>query len=322
MANDNLDFQNRYVYLKCNIRKIDKINSLKEDFWCNFSVSKYWYLADINTSECKYINNSQLLNNDIINNKCSLKLSEPKTHITNLIKYTRKEIIYDIVLFNNVYYIEKTSNYFAKLKANFDYHNFPKDSQKIEIIIQSNDDNNKIKLLQSKLYHSKISALNTFQHDHEWEIEKPLSYSITTTQNYYSTRNNEYSQLTYYVYIKRKSTNYLWNIIVLNFLISLASFTSYSIDYDNSGDRLNISVMLLLTKVAFKQLQNTITPNITYFTMLDKYIVTGLFFLFLVILQNTISPFFSEQFDNYSFIGLGIFFLVYNLTFSIFWLYK
>ena len=106
----------------------------------------------------------------------------------------------------------------------------------------------------------------------------------------------------------------------------MSSLSSFSIEHTNSSDRLNINIMLLLTKVAFKQIQNNLTPNISYLTLLDKYVFTGLGFLFIVILQNTLSS--SnwyrnyDNFDYYSFIGLGLFFIAYNIMFSLIWLLK
>ena len=178
MNSENIYYSPNNVYFKCNIRKIDKINSVKEDFWCDFSITKYWAPSTI---PMEYINNTTL-----INNKSCQELNEPKIYIKNLIKFSKLNVNYDLITIDSVNYIEKTINYFAKLKANFNFTKFPKDIQNLSIIIQACDDSNSIRLLQSQKYKSLISAINTFQHSHEWRLYHKLTSKEIITNNAYA----------------------------------------------------------------------------------------------------------------------------------------
>ena len=290
----------KQVYIRCNIKKIDKINSVKEEFWCAFSITKCWKDNTIPQNLEKYVNDT-----------------EPKIYISNLIKTNYIYVSYDTFLVGQQQFIEKTENYFSKLKGNFNFHKFPCDIQKLNINIISREPSTKVKLVQSPHHISLLSAHDTFQRKHEWNIYSPLNVIVKETNNSNSTKNLTYSSLDFVFSIKRSLKNYFWNIIFLNFLIALSSFSTYSIEYENSADRLNVSGMLLLTKVAFKQVQNTLTPNISYLTLIDKYIFCGLAFLFIVMIQNSVAIFMSQNFDNYSFFFLVGLFVLYNSVFAI-----
>ena len=316
----NFNKNNRKVYVRCNIKKIDKINSVDEEFWCAFSITKYWPIG--RKMSIDYPNSSELtFNHQIVdehgNLEKSFKTEEPEIYISNLIKTNHKETVYDVVNINDKPFIEKTENYFAKLKGRFNFHRFPRDIQQLNINIIAKDPNNLVTLMKSEHFPSLLSACNTFQKKHEWKIYSQLDIHNTQTNTHSSTKNRVYSSLDFVFSIKRNFRNYFWNIVFLNFLIALISFTTYSIEYTNSADRLNVSGMLLLTKVAFKQVQNTLTPNISYLTLIDKYTFTGLAFLFIMMLQNSISVFMSQGFDDYSFIFLAGVFSIYNVVFSL-----
>lgn len=274
--NYNHDYDNYYIdknnnYIDVVINKIDKINSVKEDYWCNFII-KIFYIDD-----------------------------EPSIDITNIVKegklkVTKYEKIINLTNLNVVEY-----DYFAKLKSKFDYHKFPRDTQKLFLKIKNND-KKPLKQLNYTINNNDLILWNN-----EFSVYSNLKCS---TDDY---------NISYEFEIKRNSRNYFWNIILLNFLIALTSFASFSIEKSNSADRLNLNGMLLLTKVAFKQVNSENVPNISYLTLLDKYIFTGLGFMFFVILQNCIATQLESNFELYSIIALGGIFGLYNLIFCSVW---
>ena len=274
----NNTYQNHYIdknnnYIELLIKKIDKINSVKEDFWCHF-VIKLYYLEN-----------------------------EPDIEISNLVKQSNVNIKkYDeIINLINVHITEYS--YFAKLKSHFDFHYFPRDTQELILHIKNNDS----KPLKQLGY--KLNEDNLFLWNKEFSVSSKLLC------------NTDDKDVIYNFKIRRNSRNYFWNIILLNFLIALTSFASFSIEQSNSADRLNLNGMLLLTKVAFKQVNSEVVPNISYLTLLDKYIFTGLGFMFLVILQNCIATMIGSDFELYSIIALGSIFSLYNLIFCSYWFY-
>lgn len=269
--NNNYYIDKNNNYIDVVINKVDKINSLKEDYWCNFII-KIFYIND-----------------------------EPSIDITNIVKEGKLKVkkyekIIDLTNMNVVEY-----NYFAKLKSKFDYHKFPIDTQKLFLKIKNND-KKPLKQLSYTINNDDLILWNN-------------EFSIYSNLKCYT---DDYN-ISYEFEIKRNSRNYFWNIILLNFLIALTSFASFSIEKSNSADRLNLNGMLLLTKVAFKQVNSENVPNISYLTLLDKYIFSGLGFMFLVILQNCIATHLESNFELYSMITLGGIFGLYNFIYCCIW---
>jgi hypothetical protein len=264
-----MNINNSNNYIEVFINKIDKINSLKEDFWCDFTIKKYYIFE------------------------------EPTLEIDNLIKYTKEKIKkYDININEKLYKCIEY-NYFGKLKSKFNFRDFPKDNQQLMLKIKSN--------VELFTLNYKINDSDLFLSDHE--------FSLDNNKHFYPIEN----EILYTFQIKRNSRNYFWNIVFLNFLIAFTSFASFSIHNDNSADRLNINGMLLLTKVAFKQVNSNLIPATSYLTFLDKYVFCGLGFLFLIILQNGLSVYMGDIFEYYSIIILSSIFTLYNFIFLILW---
>ena len=69
----------------------------------------------------------------------------------------------------------------------------------------------------------------------------------------------------------RKSEFYVFNIGFLNFVISSIAFTVFAIPADDNGQRLEITVGILLTNVAFKTYLQENLPKVPYSTSLDRY---------------------------------------------------
>ena len=55
---------------------------------------------------------------------------------------------------------------------------------------------------------------------------------------------------------------------------------------EDFADRMAMSLTLLLTAVAFKQVVSTHLPSISYLTILDKYVLCGFLMQVLVVFQN------------------------------------
>ena len=70
---------------------------------------------------------------------------------------------------------------------------------------------------------------------------------------------------------------YLWNIAFYDFMLVLISLTVLLVPPEEFADRMAMSLTLLLTAVAFKQVVSTHLPAISYQTLLDQYVLCGFF---------------------------------------------
>ena len=64
------------------------------------------------------------------------------------------------------------------------------------------------------------------------------------------------------------------------FLITALTFTTFVVEADAIADRVQITLTLLLTSVAFKYYVQQFVPTVSYLTFLEKYILSCLIFQF------------------------------------------
>jgi len=67
------------------------------------------------------------------------------------------------------------------------------------------------------------------------------------------------------------------------------TFASFTVEADLPGDRVQISLTLLLTSVAFKYYVQQFVPTVSYFTLIDKYILYCMVFQFFMTVHNMIA---------------------------------
>ena len=74
------------------------------------------------------------------------------------------------------------------------------------------------------------------------------------------------------VAFERQPQYYLWNIVLVLFLITCMSAYTFSISPSDSAARLELNFTLVLTTVAFKYTVSSYLPKITYLTLMDKVV--------------------------------------------------
>lgn len=88
------------------------------------------------------------------------------------------------------------------------------------------------------------------------------------------------------VHLKRVPTFYLWNVVVINFFITLMTLTSYASVPDDFNGRSEIQFLLLLTTVGYKLVTSSWLPVKSYLTLMDWYILANFALQALVIAQT------------------------------------
>jgi hypothetical protein len=88
--------------------------------------------------------------------------------------------------------------------------------------------------------------------------------------------------------VQRAHMYYFWNAFFPFFLICLLTLASFLFDVDDLANRLQVSLTLLLTAVAFKFVMQSSLPQIEYLTVLDKYTLAGIGFIFAVSAEDAV----------------------------------
>merc|ERR1711971_1485509 len=94
-----------------------------------------------------------------------------------------------------------------------------------------------------------------------------------------------YSGVNYRVKLARIWSIYFWKIFFFRFIITLSSFSVYSLDDDKAANKYALLLTLLLTNVAFQFVINTFIPRLPYLTILDYYAIGSVLVTFLVMAQ-------------------------------------
>ena len=106
------------------------------------------------------------------------------------------------------------------------------------------------------------------------------------------------------------------------YLITALTFTTFAVEVGAIGNRLQITLTLLLTSGIFKYYMHQFVPTVLYLTFLDKYILSCLIFQFgMAAIHNTASGLITSKgsidiFEVVCFeVGLAIF-LFMNVIFG------
>lgn len=161
---------------------------------------------------------------------------------------------------------------------------------------------------------------------------------VMTSKSYSSTKESAsgvvYPRFTFSVVLQRQPMYYLTNIALPMMVLTYLGFLSFAVSFDGSrldtSDRLSITLTLLLTAVAYKFVVASAIPQVSYLTLLDKYISLCFAFLCLIITENALFPFFETRpgwavtgtHELYVFLGLIGLFTLINLVWFMRFSYK
>jgi hypothetical protein len=88
---------------------------------------------------------------------------------------------------------------------------------------------------------------------------------------------------------------YVWNVGFTIFLIVMLSSTTWSINPTIVGERLAVTLTLVLALIAFKFAISTTIPKVPYLTYLDKYFIMAFMMLSIVAAENSLCAHIGED---------------------------
>merc|ERR1712083_3670 len=97
---------------------------------------------------------------------------------------------------------------------------------------------------------------------------------------------NRYPILEINFIAKRKFSYHVWNIYFPLCLLTGMLFSGFAVDPSEPGDRLSLSLTVVLSSVAYKYIVSSDLPRINYLTFCDMYVLANFSFSALVVFQN------------------------------------
>lgn len=122
----------------------------------------------------------------------------------------------------------------------------------------------------------------------------------------------------------RQYSFYIYNVALIMCFITILTFSSFAVKADSVGDRIQITLTLLLTSVAFKYYVQQFVPTVSYLTLMDKYVLTCMVFqFFMAAVHNSVSGVITDktvlQYFEWICLGLALFcFVVFHIIFAIY----
>ena len=181
--------------------------------------------------------------------------------------------------------------YSGTFVQNFDFRQFPFDKQKLILSLSSKD--HAFQVMEGYLHHTSIQfgeyaqemqklSLSKIAND-SWKLKKPFhEYGLHESFDLDTSLPN----LQLGVEIERKSIFYLFKIFAPIFFILVIALSSLWISPKELESRLTISVVCLLSLIAYNYIVDQEIPKLGYITYLDKFVFISYLFAGLPILQT------------------------------------
>ena len=159
------------------------------------------------------------------------------------------------------------------IKSNFNLQNFPFDKQKVEILLRQNEHD--IYDYRALISNWTLDGAKKFKLENNIEgwniIDVDMKYFIQ--EDKLKNRSFDGFKLTYL--IERKSNYYIYKIIIPIFLILIVCWSAVWINPRELESRLTVTIVCLLSLIAYNFVIDKDLPKLEYFTIMDYLILVS-----------------------------------------------
>jgi len=180
-------------------------------------------------------------------------------------------------------------------------HQFPFDQQELNIPLTVNMPQEFVSLHPNYHYPS-VFQVTSFQLSNVFSVTTG-SYVVATSSLSdisESSVGHVYPRMNFRVILQRQGGYYITNIILPISLITYLGFLSFAIMADgtrmDTNDRLVTSLTMVLTAVTYKFVVAGEIPQISYLTLLDRYVSFSFISVCLISVENALYPVYSKDF--------------------------
>ena len=198
-------------------------------------------------------------------------------------------------------FLELSKRYTGFINNNFELFNFPFDSQNLKIEFTSLEDPIEVyesegveiryfdvttsSLAEDYLYNFKVNTL-------EWEVFKP--YYIYSS-NYNHNIDASIPSVILSIPIERFANYYIFKIFVPVLLLLIISWTVFWVDPRELQSRVTISVVGLLSLIAYNFVIDADLPKLSYLTLMDNLILLSYVFAGLPTIQSVLCKYYVQK---------------------------
>ncbi|ESN93036.1 hypothetical protein HELRODRAFT_189657 [Helobdella robusta] len=253
------------IYVKTVFLKVGEIDTLRDRFAADAFVQAKWRepaldgKQNLPTSEIDWSN-----------------YWSPKLSIDNVFG-DPKETVWHTVLFDS----RGTAMICQKRRVNgsfleyMELNQFPFDTQDLTVSLTTDLSDKEVEFVEDP---NDRCALNveSFVDEQEWKLHKMIHTWTRTREEAFKSIQCLHPVFSAACKASRRPEFFIWNILIVMFLICSLSFATFAVGVGLPQNRLQLSFILLLTTVSFKFVVNQSLPMISYLTYLDKYILSSM----------------------------------------------
>ena len=261
------------VYVRISVNKIGEIDTVRQEFQCQFYMRLRWTeekLKDISEDGKEQTSWESLW--------------DPRYHFLNAVRIDKEDVKKMFLKGGEVVYHCYIIGVFkVVLKLN----DFPFDYQKLTMTLVGGCDETILEFMEDPLKEDNIRT-NNFYAPQEWELCSHVLTESKESEDTSGASSNCYPHYEIRMNVRRQYRFYIYNAFLIIFLITALTFASFTVEADLPADRVQISLTLLLTSVAFKYYVQQFIPKVSYFTLIDSYILSCMVFQFFMTVHNMI----------------------------------
>ena len=261
------------VYVRISINKIGDIDTVRQEFQCEFYMRLRWTEEKL-----------KAIGEDEKEQTTWDSIWDPRYHFLNAVRIDKEDVKKKFLKGGEVVYHCYITGVFKEVLK---LDNFPFDYQKLSMTLSAKCDAKKVELKGDPAKEDNIRTDN-FYAPQEWKLCSHVLTESNETKKKEGASENHYPQHEIRMNVRRKYEFYIYNAFLVIFLITALTFASFTVEADLPGDRVQISLTLLLTSVAFKYYVQQFVPTVSYFTLIDRYILSCMVFQFFMTVHNMV----------------------------------
>jgi len=171
---------------------------------------------------------------------------------------------------------------------------FPFDEQQLHVWVTLYNTN---AVLSNNLEFPSVMRFTNFQLASVFDVifKDHMDVLVTCSDPSESSAEYRYPRCSFCLTLARRPGYYLTNVVLpMSAITGLTAISAGAVEIDGSrlstGDRLSVSLTLMLTAVAYKFIVATSLPQISYLTLLDAYLLCCFALIVLVCIENVAFP--------------------------------
>ena len=259
------------VFVRVSIGGIGDIDAVRQEFQCKLYMKLRW--------EESRLKGKELSNVDVID-------WYPRYYFINAVDIQEHEVARKIEPGDPPQVMLRCS-IIGTFKEVLEINKFPFDYHDLSLTLTSKCRTKEMTFVKDPKERDSIRT-EYFYPRQEWDLKPHVISTPNESETGKGSSSNVYPEYEIRMNVMRKCKFYVSNVFLVMGLITALTFASFTVGADLPGDRVQISLTLLLTSVAFKYYVQQFVPTVSYFTLLDEYILSCMAFQFFMTLHNMI----------------------------------